>query len=147
VNKALSRLPDGPVLELPMGDSRNAVWGYVEAPRMVLSAIDWKPRVNGYTGYSPPDYAKTVDAFNSLAGGQASPEAVALLDQLGVRYVVLRLAPLDRNPAGRGVSFYDEATAARVVAALPPDRVERISRHGAALLVQLGPRPLSPGSG
>ena len=102
VNRTLSRLPPGPVLELPMGDPRQVGWAYVEAPRMVLSTVDWNPRVNGYSGYAPLDYPRTVDTFNSLAEGGAGPEVLALLDRLEIRYVVIRLAPVGRGPAGLG---------------------------------------------
>jgi hypothetical protein len=140
VNRALSRLPDGPVVELPMGVPWQPEWAYIEAPRMVLSARDWNPRVNGYTGYTPKGYEETAAAFNSLADGQAaSPEALALLDRFGIRYLVVRLAPVERDPSRLGRSFYDEETAARVVAAVPPERVEGTSRHGAAILVRLRP--------
>lgn len=140
VNHALARLPDGPVVELPMGDTRGPYWAYVEAPRLALTPIDWKPRVNGYSGYSPPDYEVSIDLFNGLAkGGPASPETLARLDELGVRYIVIRTAPVDPDLAGPGVAFEDDAAAARIVAALPPARVEGVSREGAALLVRLRP--------
>jgi hypothetical protein len=143
VNHALARLPDGPVVELPMGDSRRPDWAYVEAPRLALTPIDWKPRVNGYSGYIAPDYERTIDLFNSLdEGGPASPEALALMDRLGVRYVVIRTRPVDPSLTGPGVAFEDDAGAARIVAALPADRVENVSREGAAVLVRL--RPSTP---
>ena len=141
VNHALARLPDGPVVELPMGDTRGPYWAYVEAPRLSLTPIDWKPRVNGYSGYSPPDYEVAIDRFNGLAkGGPAPPETLQLLDEFGVRYIVIRTAPVDPDLTGPGVAFEDEASAARVVAALPPERVEGVSREGAALLVRLRPQ-------
>jgi hypothetical protein len=151
VNRALARLPDGPVVELPMGDTRGPYWAYVEAPRLQLTTIDWKPRVNGYSGYSPPGYERSIDLFNGLAkGGPASPEALARLDELGVRYVVIRTKPVDPNMTGPGIAFEDEAAADRIVASLPAERVERVSREGAAVLVQLrsaraSPAPLPPG--
>ena len=137
-NRALADLPDGVVLELPMGDNRHFTYGFVEAPRMVLSAIDWKPRVNGYSGYSPPGYSTTIDVFNSLDdGGPATPDAQALLDDKSVRYIVVRMASPDRDHAAVGVSHLDEAGARRVVDALPPERVERVRREGAAMLIEL----------
>jgi hypothetical protein len=140
VNRALAELPDGVVLELPMADNRHFTYGFIEAPRMVLSAIDWKPRVNGYSGYSPPGYSETVDVLNTLGdGGPASPEALAMLDRLGVRYVVVRMAPLDRDHDAIGRAYLDEAGARRVVDALPPERVEQARTAGAALLIELRP--------
>lgn len=145
VNHALARLPDGPVVELPMGDTRGPYWAYVEAPRLQLTTIDWKPRVNGYSGYSPPDYERSIDLFNGLAkGGPASPEALARLDELDVRYLVIRTKPVDPDMTGPGIAFEDEAAADRIVAALPRERVERVSREGAAVLVQLRSAPGFP---
>ena len=145
VNHALARLPDGPVVELPMGDTRGPYWAYVEAPRLSLTPIDWMPRVNGYSGYSPPDYEVSIDLFNGLAaGGPASPQALAHLDRLGVRYLVIRTEPVDPSLTGPGVAFFDEAAAQRVVDALPAERVEGVSREGAALLVRLREAPSRP---
>ncbi|MEW6154857.1 MAG: hypothetical protein AB1673_12840 [Actinomycetota bacterium] len=142
VNQALARLPDGPVVELPMADNHEWTWAYIESPRMVLSTIDWKPRVNGYSGYSPPGYEKSVRLFNSLGNGRpASAEALAYMDQLRIRYLVVRMAPLDRDQSMLGRSFVDEEGAARYVAALPPERIESVSREGAALLIRLRPPP------
>src|SRR5207253_11140741 len=130
-----------------MGDTRGPYWAYVEAPRLALTPIDWMPRVNGYSGYSPPDYEVAIDRFNGLArGGPAPPETLKLLDDLGVRYIVIRTAPVDPDLTGPGIAFEDEAAAARTVAALPPDRVEGVTREGAALLVRLRPPPLGPSS-
>ncbi|MFP5317595.1 MAG: hypothetical protein ACLGI2_04800 [Acidimicrobiia bacterium] len=140
VNRALADLPGGVVAELPMGDNRHFTYGFVEAPRMVLSAIDWNPRVNGYSGYSPPGYSDIIDVLNTLDdGGPATPEALALLDRLGVRYLVVRLAAPDRSHETLGLSHVDEAGAQRIVDALPPGRVERVDRHGEAVLIQLRP--------
>ncbi len=140
VNRALADMPDGVVLELPMGNNRHFTYGFTEAPRMVLSAIDWQPRVNGYSGYSPPGYSETVDVFNTLDdGGPATPEALTLLDEKDVRYVVVRLAPFDRNSEALGLSYVDEAAAQRIVDALPPERVERVRREGKAMLIELRP--------
>lgn len=138
VNRALADRPDGVVAELPMGDNRQFTYGFVEAPRMVLSAIDWNPRVNGYSGYSPPGYSDTVDVLNSLDdGGPATPEALALLARLDVRYLIVRLAPPDRTHAAVGVAYVDDDAARRVADALPPERVGRVDRYGAAVLIEL----------
>lgn len=142
VNYALARLPDAAVLELPMGDSWEPSWAYVEAPRMVLSSIDWRPRVNGYSGYEPPAYHYTVQTLNTLDdGGPATAEALGRLEHLRVGYIVIRMAPPDQDWAAVGLSFLDEAGAQRVVDALPPEWIVNVSREGAAMLVQLRPPP------
>jgi hypothetical protein len=144
VNRALAKLPDGPVVELPMADNNQFTWAYIEAPRMLLSTLDWHPRVNGYSGYSPPDYERSVRLFNTLDdGGPATPEALAYLDQLGIRYLIIRTAPLDRDQSMKDRSFVDEAGVSRIVGSLPPDRVESVAQEGAAYLVILRP-PAAP---
>ena len=138
VNRVLDGLPEGVVVELPMGDNRHFTYGFVEAPRMVLSAIDWNPRVNGYSGYSPPGYSETIDTINALDdGGPAPAETLALLDRLEVRYLIVRMAAPDRDHDALGQSYLDEAGAQRVVDALPPERVEQVRREGAAVLIEL----------
>ncbi|MGH9222566.1 MAG: hypothetical protein ACRD2W_01915 [Acidimicrobiales bacterium] len=142
VNKALADLPRGPVVELPMADNHQPTWAYIEAPRMLLSTIDWQPRVNGYSGYSPPDYETSVRLFNTLDDGPpASEETLARLDKFGIQYLIIRSAPLDRDQSLKDRSFVDDETAARMIAALPPERVESVAKHGSAWLVQLHPGP------
>lgn len=142
VNHALAKLPHAAVVELPMGDSYEPSWAYVEAPRMVLSSIDWRPRVNGYSGYEPPLYHLTIETLNTLDdGGPASFDALGRLQHLRIGYIVIRMAPLDGDWAAEGVSFLGEEAAQRVVDALPPERVVKVSREGAALLIQLQPPP------
>lgn len=142
VNHALADLPHAAVLELPMGDSWEPSWAYVEAPRMVLSSIDWRPRVNGYSGYEPPLYHYNVEILNSLDdGGPATEAALGRLQHLRIGYIVVRMAPPDQDWGAVGVSFLDEAGAQRVVDALPPEWVVNVSRPGAAMLIQLRPPP------
>ena len=142
VNHALADLPHAAVLELPMGDSWEPPWAYVEAPRLVLSSIDWRPRVNGYSGYEPPAYHYTIEMMNSLDdGGPATEEALGRLQHLRVGYIVIRTAPLDGDWSAKGVSYLDEEGAQRVIDALPPERIVSVSREGAAVLVQLQPPP------
>lgn len=143
VNEALAQLPPGPVVELPMGDSGgDPLWPYVEAPRMVLSSLDWNPRVNGYSGYASPDHPRTVRLLNSLAlPDEPDPGALARLDELGVAYIVVRLAPMAAAYDDPGRSHYGPEQVANLLRALPPERVEGVSTHGEALLVRLRPPP------
>jgi hypothetical protein len=152
VNHALATLPKGPVVELPMGNPKVFTWAFVEAPRMLLSSIDWKPRVNGYSGYAPPSYQQTVDTLNTLDdGAPASPDALALLDTLGVRYVVVRTVPPDGDAKALGVSYEDPGTAAQVLSALPNDRIAGAAWEPGGLVIRLrpgtgpaGPAPSTP---
>ena len=138
VNAALRDLPSGPVVELPMADGRSPLSPYVEPPRMVWSTIDWHPRVNGSSAYAPAGYQTTVDLLNGLGDNPATRGAA--MDRLGefrVRYVVVRLAPLSSALNAPGITHYDEDRAGQVVDALRP-LATAVTRHGDALLVQLG---------
>ena len=87
VNEELADRRDGPVVELPVMQSSDGVaWPRVEAPRLYLARIDGYARVNGYSGYQPPGFDDLASTLNTFP----SPEAVAELRRLGVRYVVLR---------------------------------------------------------
>lgn len=122
-------LPLAP-LELPMVDPRRGSdWNVVEGTRMLLSTIDLRPRVNGFSGYHPARYLDDLEAINGFPG----PAGVDRLESLGVRYVVLHLGEEQGVPA-----FGDDAAQA-VLDDLPP--IVDASRHGAAWLVDLGAQP------
>ena len=108
---------------------------------MVLSAEDWRPRVNGYSGFYPNRYGDVAFQLNSLAsGGPASADAVAVLRRLRIRYIVVRTAALttgQRSLDRPGLGFYDQATAMRVAAALPAELLESSRAIGGAFLIEL----------
>ncbi len=139
----LAGRPPGGVVELPVVSPLDlAVWPHVEAQRMVLSTIDWHTRVGGYSGFWPRDYLEQVALLRTFP----SPAALERLDQLGVRYVVLRTAPIpfdlawaEQKVAESGLGWMDPATAAAVVAAIPAQRVDTVERVDGAVLVTLRP--------
>lgn len=142
VNRTLASLPPGPVLELPMGDPSESAWAYVEAPRMLLSAIDWHPRVNGYSGFSSPGYQDVVAIFNSLASDQpATDYAFRALRILKVRYIVLRTAAVAEDgpgpPSTPGVAYYNESQVAKVESEFPPGTIRSVRGIGSAVLIEL----------
>jgi hypothetical protein len=141
VDESLRRLPPGPVVELPVADITDRGASGVEPPRMVLSAVDWHPRVNGYSGFFPNGYGDVAFQLNSLAsGGPASSDALAVLRRLHIRYVLVRTAILtNQQPSLErpGLAFYDRATAMRVAAALPPELVKSARPIGDAYLIEL----------
>lgn len=88
-NEALADLPQAPVVELPIVSptAPGPTWPLVEATRMVRAVGDGHPRVNGYSGFAPPDYDELVD---TLAAFPARP-ALDRLEELEVRYAVVHV--------------------------------------------------------
>lgn len=137
VNEVLRDLGPGPVLELPMADARFPLVHFIEPPRMVWSSIDWQPRVNGASAFTPPGYQKTVELLNGIGAGTTPQDvAIARLQELGVRYVVVRTAPIAPTIDLPGVTHYDATQFQRVLGTLGP-RVERARQVGAAVLIEL----------
>ena len=137
VNTVLRDLPPGPVVELPMADIGLPVGPYIEPPRMLWSAIDWHPRVNGASAFFPAGHHETVMLLNGLGADPGVREpALRRLDQLGVAYVVVRLAPVSDELNVPGVTHYDEARAGQVLTALGT-RAAEVRRAGLAMLIRL----------
>ena len=78
----------GAVVELPIFRShefnRNARY-------LLASTVHWRPLVNGFGGFAPPDF----DEFARLAGMFPSVSATEWLQELGVGYVIIHT---DRYP-------------------------------------------------
>ena len=128
VYRELASRPSGAVVELPMADLRKsgADWAFVETPRMLLATIDWKPRVNGYSGYFPPTYPGDLDTFATFP----SVAALARAREIGVRYAIVHVA-LTKSAAA-----YDETEARAIISALPDGATA--NQFGNAWLVDLG---------
>ena len=119
-----------------------AAWPYTEAPRLFVSLGDWNQRVNGYSGFTPPGYDGDVPVLNEFPG----PAAMQRLDELGVRYVVLRTRVLgDQRPehapllAQDGAARFTPATARQRIREIPPERVRRVAKIAGAYVVELRP--------
>jgi hypothetical protein len=67
------------LLEFPIGDIS---W---ELRHVFSSTFHWRRMVNGYSGYAPPVYLRTLDALRTFP----DEESVARLHRLGVGLVVL----------------------------------------------------------
>lgn len=130
VYEALDELPEGPVVELPMGDPRlrldggRTTWAFAEPTRMLRSLTDRNPRVNGFSGHFPPGYVSLVDAMNSFP----SPAALTEVERLGVRYVVLHT-----GRASDDTIQYSRAETRAILAALPARWTA--DRHGSSWLL------------
>lgn len=147
VNLLLADLPQAGVVELPMAQPDDGVvWGFLECRRMLLATLDWHPRLGGYSGFIPPGYQALVNEVRSFP----SPSALERLDALGVRYVVLRTAPVPSGATGvdqfveaSGLATMAAADAESLVAAVPPERLAAVQRVQGAVLVTLSP-PAAP---
>lgn len=79
----------GVIAELPMPlPSTLPGW---EADYAFWSTAHWKPLVNGYSGYSPPDYIRTLERMRNFPDDQS----IFALRSLGVRYVIVHRAYYD----------------------------------------------------
>ncbi len=72
---------DGVILEIPLRyDNQDQVWP------QYYSAFHGHRVVNGFSGFFPPGHAELTKAFD---GNFPSEQSLALLDELGVRYVIV----------------------------------------------------------
>jgi hypothetical protein len=76
VYRFVKTLDQSVIIELPM---------FLSAEYMYWSTSHWRPLVNGYSGYEPPDYAKTTALMKTFP----DDEAIARLRHLDVRYVLV----------------------------------------------------------
>ncbi len=83
--RVLAMQPPGAVIELPFYYRRMELFGHVKY--MLASTAHWKPLVNGYSDYLPPDF---IDSLPTLATFPA-PNAMRLLEPSHVRYAVFHL--------------------------------------------------------
>jgi hypothetical protein len=90
--RLLATLPDGPLLELPV---YSRVLGFRRARYMLDSTTHWKPLLDAYSDYIPPDF----DARAEVIGDFPTREAFADLAKDHVRYVIIHLEPY--SPAMR----------------------------------------------
>jgi hypothetical protein len=130
-NRALDRLPSGPVLELPepIGPS----FSYVTANRELRSLIDLDPRVDGYSGNVPPE----IFRVENFASRVSVAELVPVMRAYGVRYLVLHesLKPC--------AASYDASEVAAITASLSRvDGVVALVPAGNDVVVELAAAPL-----
>jgi hypothetical protein len=89
--ESLRKWPYGPVAEFPFFYLR------MDYPRhseyMLASTAHWRPLINGYSDYIPPEFRAMVIPLSSFP----NPESFALLKQLRAQYVVFHLNLYDRR--------------------------------------------------
>jgi hypothetical protein len=84
VYQALSGLPDGAVLELPV---YSHPFRFLRARYMLASTVHWKPLVVAYSDHIPADFAENVNVLADFP----SRTAFKKLERDRVRYVVFHL--------------------------------------------------------
>lgn len=78
-----SQPPGSVVLEMPV-PTIDSLWFY-ETTYQLRSIHHWQPLVNGYSGFVPKEYARTLNALRDFP----SDAAIERLRQLDVKYVLL----------------------------------------------------------
>lgn len=143
VDVQLRTMPRGAVAELPVFQSSDGpAWARGEAPRLYLAGIDGNPRVNGYSGFQPPGFDVVASTINTFP----SPESVAELRRLRVRYVVVRTDivgirnPLDGISERDYLAYFGTANLDRLrvrVAPPAPAGVREVGTYGSAVLYEV----------
>jgi hypothetical protein len=117
----LAGQPSGPLIEFPadglFDPNSVAPNGLFQSIRsMYLSTCHWDPIVAGYSSYIPPGYLELLLAFRGNESGPSmvTVENVGLLQQLGIRWVVIHHA--DGYDWRAAVASADSLTSLRRVA-------------------------------
>ena len=124
VYRALAQRPEGATVVLPMRDVLTTSGTLIEASRLQWSTIDDHRRFNGYSSFIPPDY----EARRAVLTTFPSPESLTLLDDLGIRYVILEHGFRSTLPV------YSRAEVDEVLRSMPSGAEAR--SHGEAYLVE-----------
>ncbi len=95
--RVLAQAPKGPVAEFPF--FYRSVDQHRHAEYMLESAFHWRPLINGYSDYMPPDFAAMLIPISTFP----TREAFDILHRLGARYVILHTNLYHRD-AWRGVT-------------------------------------------
>ena len=83
VYRVLARLPRAAVLSLPT--YRGTPEAFRESDYLLFSTVHWQPIVNGFGRQEPPEHGARMEVLAAFP----APESIALMRDLGIRYVVL----------------------------------------------------------
>jgi hypothetical protein len=124
LTRLLASFPaDTVVLHLPVPRA-DRLWGR-ETTYQYLSIFHWRPLVNGYSGYAPPVYVRTLDALRTFP----DEESIARLRRLDVGLVVVHPKLFDESEYERMTAAMDRASAFERVATLnDPDLESAVFR-------------------
>jgi hypothetical protein len=89
---ALAALPAAPVVELHFPYRRTDE--HQHARYMFWSMWHWRPLVNGYSDFIPPDFYEIAVPINYFP----DPASFRILQDRGVRYVIVHLDSYDEGP-------------------------------------------------
>lgn len=78
----LAALPAAPIIELPFFTREHGVFNH--SKYMLASTSHWRPLVNGYSDYIPPDFFEHMGTLATFP----SRDAFKILEPLGVRYAI-----------------------------------------------------------
>jgi hypothetical protein len=114
--------PDAIVVDLPFPPPESQ---FRNAPFLLSSTLNWKPLLNGYSGFVPASYVRHYLELNAFP----APSAIAALEAAGVTHVFAhfdqfspeRAEAIERNPALRLVAQYGSIALYRV----SPEAVSR----------------------
>lgn len=81
--RMLATLPRGPVLVLPYYHER--IDFHRHGYYMLQSTVHFQPMVNGYSDHIPQDFRDNARALSAFP----TPDSMAIVDELGVRYVLI----------------------------------------------------------
>jgi hypothetical protein len=82
--RMLATQPEGPLIELPVYSRRVA---FRRARYMVSSTAHWKPLVNAYSDFTPPQFTANLEAMSQFP----SLDAFKTLQPMRVRYAIFHL--------------------------------------------------------
>lgn len=106
--EALKARPFAPVAEFPFFNQR--IEFYRHAYYMLGSTAHWRPLINGYSDFIPPEFREMVTAVAPFPNA----ESFAILKRLGVRYVVFHThlySAKDRAQLERQIERYRDCLA------------------------------------
>jgi hypothetical protein len=124
--------PDTVVLHLPVPRT-SRLWLH-ETTYQYFSIFHWRTLVNGYSGFAPPVYLRTLDALRTFPDA----ESIARLRRLGVGIVVVHPELFDGADYGTLAAAMEGSGAFQTVARLPGPPLESV-------VFRLTPAGESPG--
>ncbi|MEA2626414.1 MAG: hypothetical protein QOD06_2459, partial [Candidatus Binatota bacterium] len=96
VDRFLAGASDGPIVELPLGDTAQAR-DRLEPPRLYASTRHWRRLANGYSGYTPAPY----HALAAITRSRSPEDVLPVLAAWNIRTVVLHLKQMKDDERSR----------------------------------------------